>query len=144
MELGRVDVPKQLDPVQSYQWLQEQAMALKTMQFVAIVLAALALIPAGAHFFELPHKIGMTQEQYFTVQSIYRGWSLFGIPMIGAIVVTAILAIIRMQWGIPMPECRAGLHRVLHACRVDSDDAAIAGIETAARDGPGRRFRQAP
>ena len=73
-------------------------MALKTMQFVAIVLAALALIPAGAHFFELPHKIGMAQEQYFTVQSIYRGWALFGIPMIGAIVVTAILAIILMQW----------------------------------------------
>ena len=47
--------------------------------------AALALVPAGAHFFELPNKIGLSQEEYFTVQRIYRGWALFGFVLLGAI-----------------------------------------------------------
>ncbi len=68
-------------------------MALRTVQFVAIVLAAITLVPVGAHLFELPHKIGMTEEQYFTVQGIYRGWALFGVPLIGAIVTTVVLAL---------------------------------------------------
>jgi hypothetical protein len=29
-------------------------MALKIVQFFAVILTALALVPAGAHFFELP------------------------------------------------------------------------------------------
>lgn len=76
-------------------------MAFKITQFVAIVLAVLALVPAGAHLFELPHKIGMTQEQYFTVQAIYRGWALFGIPLIGAIVAAAVLAIMLRDQPLP-------------------------------------------
>jgi hypothetical protein len=40
------------------------------------VLTALALVPAGAHLFELPNKIGLSQDRYFIVQSIYRGWAL--------------------------------------------------------------------
>ena len=36
------------------------------------ILTALALVPAGAHLFELPNKIGLAQDQYFIVQSIYR------------------------------------------------------------------------
>jgi hypothetical protein len=51
---------------------------LRLLQFVAVILTALALVPSGAHMFELPHKIALTEEQYFVVQSIYRGWSLFG------------------------------------------------------------------
>jgi hypothetical protein len=39
-------------------------------------LTALAVVPAGAHFFELPNKIRLSQEQYFTEQGIYRGWAL--------------------------------------------------------------------
>jgi hypothetical protein len=63
------------------------------LQFLAIALTALALIPSGAHFFELPNKIGLAQEQYFTVQGIYRGWSLFGIPLFAALAVDLLLAI---------------------------------------------------
>ncbi len=40
-------------------------MALRVVQFLALVLTALALIPAGAHLFALPNKIGLAQEQYF-------------------------------------------------------------------------------
>jgi len=58
---------------------------LRTVRFFAVVLTALALVPAGAHFFELPNKIGLSQEQYFTVQGIYRGWALFGFVLFGAI-----------------------------------------------------------
>lgn len=59
---------------------------LRTVQFLAILLTALALVPAGAHLFALPGKVGMTQVQYFTVQDIYRGWSLLGFVLVGALV----------------------------------------------------------
>ena len=52
---------------------------MKALQFLAIVLTALALVPGGAHFFSLPNKIHLTEGNYFIVQNIYRGWALFGI-----------------------------------------------------------------
>jgi hypothetical protein len=42
------------------------------------------VVPAGAHLFELPNKIGLAQDEYFVVQSICRGWALFGIVLFGA------------------------------------------------------------
>ena len=69
-------------------------MGLRVAQFVAIVLTALALVPAGAHLSELPNKIGLDQEAYFVVQSIYRGWALFGIALFGALARTWSLAIL--------------------------------------------------
>jgi hypothetical protein len=60
-------------------------MGLRIAQFLAIVLTALALVPAGAHLFELPNKIGLPQDAYFIVQNIYRGWALFGIVLFGAL-----------------------------------------------------------
>ena len=59
-------------------------MSLRLLQFFAVVLTALALVPGGAHIFELPNKIGLPEEHYFIVQSIYRGWALFGIVIIAA------------------------------------------------------------
>jgi len=76
-------------------------MALKAVVFAAIMLVTLTLVPVGAHFFELPHKIGMTQEHYFTVQEIYRGWALFGIPMVGAVPVTMVLAFMLRAQAVP-------------------------------------------
>lgn len=71
----------------------------KSMQFLAIVLVALYLVPTGAHFFELPNKIGLPQDQYFVVQSIYSGWALFGIVLFGALATTLALAIILRRQG---------------------------------------------
>jgi len=34
-------------------------MSLRVIQFLAVILTALALIPAGAHLFELPNKIDL-------------------------------------------------------------------------------------
>jgi len=59
-------------------------------------LTALAFVPSGAHLFELPHKIGLSQQDYFVVQSIYRGWALFGIVICAAIAANLLLAL--MFW----------------------------------------------
>ena len=40
-------------------------MALRVIQFLAIILTALALVPSGGHLAALPNKIGMTQAAYF-------------------------------------------------------------------------------
>jgi hypothetical protein len=60
-------------------------MTLRIVQFLAIILTALALVPGGAHLFALPNKIGLTQDAYFTAQAIYRGWALLGIVVFGAL-----------------------------------------------------------
>ena len=81
-------------------------MAARVLQFCAIVLTALALVPAGAHFFELPNKIGLDQHAYFTVQAIYRGWALFGFVLFGALfanfALTLLLAFRRRSYALPL------------------------------------------
>ena len=69
-------------------------MLLRTVRFFAVILTALALVPTGAHFFELPNKIRLSQEQYFTVQGIYRSWALFGFVLLGAIGANLVHAIL--------------------------------------------------
>ena len=76
-------------------------MPLKVVQFLALTLTALALVPSGAHLFALPNKINLVAEQYFIVQSIYRGWSLFGIVLIGALIANLALALLLRGRGAP-------------------------------------------
>src|SRR6266851_7386284 len=64
-----------------------QGMALRLIQFLAIMLTALALVPSGAHLAALPNKIAMAQADYFVAQQIYAGWALFGIVLFGALAV---------------------------------------------------------
>jgi hypothetical protein len=66
---------------------------------LAIILTALALVPAGAHLFALPNKIGLTQEDYLVAQSVYRGWALFGGVLISALVIDIVLAILLLGQG---------------------------------------------
>ncbi len=61
---------------------------------LAIILTALALIPAGAHLFVLPNKIDLAQQDYFVAQSLYRGWALFGIVLISAFAANITLSIV--------------------------------------------------
>lgn len=72
-------------------------MRLKVLHFIALMLTALALVPAGAHLFALPNKIGLAQEPYFIVQGIYRGWSLFGFVLIPALLANAALAFLTRE-----------------------------------------------
>ena len=72
-------------------------MGTRTVEFLAILLMALALVPAGAHFFELPAKIGLAQEPYFAAQQLYAGWSLFGFVLAAALVMNLVLAVLRLR-----------------------------------------------
>lgn len=65
-----------------------------TVRFLALLFAALALAPAMAHLLELPNKIALGREEYFTVQQIYSGWALLGIVVAGALLSTLALAIL--------------------------------------------------
>jgi hypothetical protein len=66
----------------------------KLLQFVAMVLTALALVPFGAHLFALPNKIYLSENDYFIAQNIYRGWALLGIVLIGAALANFALTIL--------------------------------------------------
>src|SRR5438477_13213478 len=68
----------------------------RVLQFLSVILTALAFVPGGAHLFELPKKIGLSQERYVVVQSIYRGWALFGVVIFAAIDSNLLLAV--KQW----------------------------------------------
>jgi hypothetical protein len=61
--------------------------------FVAIVATALALGAALAHVYELPNKMDLSREDYFTVQQIYEGWNrlayVLGVQVIGILWVLA-------------------------------------------------------
>ncbi|HEY9548261.1 MAG TPA: hypothetical protein VIR45_02065 [Kiloniellaceae bacterium] len=75
-------------------------MPLRVMQFLAIVFTALALVPAGAHLFELPAKISLTREDYFIVQEIYSGWALFGFVLVSAITANLVLTVMLQGRGV--------------------------------------------
>jgi hypothetical protein len=74
----------------------------RIVQFLAIVLVALTLVPLGAHLASLPNKIDMTAEQYFVVQSSYNGWFLFGIAQIPSVIVAFALAFLLRAEALPL------------------------------------------
>lgn len=61
------------------------------VKIAALTFTALILIPSGAHLFELPVKIGLDRDAYFTVQGIYAGWAAFSLPIVGAIAANGLL-----------------------------------------------------
>lgn len=72
-------------------------MTLRLVQFLAILISALALIPSGAHLAALPNKIDLPQAEYFTVQGIYYGWAILGFLWFAALAMNALLAILVRQ-----------------------------------------------
>jgi hypothetical protein len=54
------------------------------VSFIALVLTAIALIPAGAHVFEMAGKMKLGRDAYFVAQGLYRGWTWFGIALVGS------------------------------------------------------------
>lgn len=68
-------------------------MTTRTIQFFAVIIAALALIPSGAHLAALPNKIGLPQAEYFIVQGIYDGWAVLGLLWPVAFALNALLAV---------------------------------------------------
>jgi hypothetical protein len=76
--------------MQHEQWPRLQWRWLDSVQLSTVVLVALALIPTGAHLAELPTKLGLSHADYMTVQSLYSGWALFGVVIVGALALTAL------------------------------------------------------
>jgi hypothetical protein len=58
----------------------------------ALFLTMLTVAPGLAHLFELPNKIDLPRDAYFTVQQIYAGWAWFGVVIIAAIAANLALA----------------------------------------------------
>lgn len=61
---------------------------------LALVLTAVALVPAAAHVLELPNKLPLPREAYLTVQQLYRGWSRIGFVIIAALITTLWFAVV--------------------------------------------------
>jgi hypothetical protein len=73
---------------------------IRVLQFLAIVIGALALVPPSAHLAALPNKIGLPQADYFIVQGIYYRWAILGLLWPVAILVNSVLAfLVRSQSG---------------------------------------------
>jgi hypothetical protein len=74
-------------------------MRLRVVQFLAVVLTALALVPGGAHLFALLNNVDLGAEQYCIVQNIYRGWAWFGVVLFGALLADLALALMLRRRG---------------------------------------------
>jgi hypothetical protein len=59
---------------------------LDAVQLGAVALIALALMPAGAHVFEVSGKLALTPTDYVTLQSVHHGWTAFAITTLLATV----------------------------------------------------------
>jgi hypothetical protein len=62
------------------------------LSFAALVLTAIALIPLGAHVFEMSAKMKLGRDAYFMAQGFYRGWAWFGLAFGGAFAACTALA----------------------------------------------------
>lgn len=67
--------------------------------FIALLATALAMGAALAHALELPNKIRLDRDAYFTVQQIYRGWNLLAALLLVELV--SIAAVVVMGWRTP-------------------------------------------
>jgi hypothetical protein len=77
-------------------------MIMRLICLLAVLLTALALAPSAAHLLELSAKMRLDRADYFTVQSIYRGWALLGMAVIAAAIANVAAAVLLYQRGIPV------------------------------------------
>jgi hypothetical protein len=78
-----------------------QTTTLSIVRFLALVLTAIALVPAGAHLAELPRKIALERDAYLVVQQIYAGWAWFGIVQLAALAANLAHAFLLRRGGRP-------------------------------------------
>jgi hypothetical protein len=62
----------------------------RALQILSLLVVALSLVPTGAHLFALPNKIGLPPAEYLVTQAAYRGWALFGIVTIPALLLVGL------------------------------------------------------
>jgi hypothetical protein len=69
------------------------SLAVTIVRFLAVVITGLALIAPGAHVFELFRKMALSEQQYYVVQDIYRGWWVVGLLLPAALIANVALAV---------------------------------------------------
>lgn len=69
-------------------------MAAQIVRFFSLVFVGIALAPGLAHVLQLPHKMGLSGDDYLRVQQLYAGWAWLGVVAIGALVSTFLLTIL--------------------------------------------------
>lgn len=74
-------------------------LAFEAAFFFALLSTAVALGGALAHLFELPNKIDLDRDAYFTVQQIYRGWNQLAYVLVAQLV--SMLALTALSWSSP-------------------------------------------
>jgi len=72
---------------------------LYALRVISVLLAALALVPAGAHLFSLAGKLRLDAAGYLASQRAYDGWNLFAVVVIGALLSTLVLTIALYRAG---------------------------------------------
>src|SRR5215469_3655484 len=74
-------------------------MALRLVQFLAIMLTALALVPSGAHLAALPKRSQWRRQPTSSPSRISAGWVLFGIVLFGALAANLAHTIVLRRLG---------------------------------------------
>ena len=64
------------------------------VRFFSVLFAALAFAPAAAHLLELPNKIGLSRDDYFVAQQLYRGWAMLAVVVLPAVALALLHAIV--------------------------------------------------
>lgn len=77
-------------------------METRVLFFLSILLTAVSMAAGMAHLLALPNKIHLPADDYLTVQQIYRGWALLGVPIIAALLSTVALTLGLRGQGTPM------------------------------------------
>lgn len=81
--------------------IREAVTPMMTIRFLAVIFTGCALIAPGAHLFELPRKLRMSEDHYYIVQNIYLGWWVAGLLLPAAFVADIVLMLIltnRVAW----------------------------------------------
>ncbi len=74
--------------------------AMRSFAFMVTLLATTLALGAGlAHSYELPAKMALSEEEYFTVQQIYRGWSNIAFTLL--VEMTGLIALLIVYWKFP-------------------------------------------
>jgi hypothetical protein len=69
-------------------------MGTQIVRFFSLLFVGLELAPGLAHVLQLPHKIGLSGDDYLRVQQLYAGWAWLGVVVLGALISTFLLTIL--------------------------------------------------
>ena len=64
------------------------------VRFFSLLFVGLALAPSLAHVLQLPHKMGLSGDDYLHVQQLYAGGAWLGVVVLGALISTLLLTIL--------------------------------------------------